>query len=57
MAPPVVRKRGDVKDDSKDFDGDFFQYTPIPISIIILISVTFFWVRVISLKSLTCSFS
>ena len=48
MAPPRVttKKKDDSKDNSVSYEGDFFQFSPLFISIIIIFLMIFFWVSV-----------
>ncbi|KAK2566782.1 hypothetical protein P5673_009461 [Acropora cervicornis] len=45
MAPagPTVRKRDYAKEDAKRFDGDYYRLPPFVLSIVIVISLVFFW--------------
>ena len=47
MAPPgpTVRKRDYAKEDAKRFDGDYYRLPPVVLSIVIVVSLVFFWVR------------
>ena len=48
MAPPRVatKKQDDSKDNSVVYDGDFFQVPPLPLCIVIIILLIFYWVSV-----------
>ncbi|XP_067045529.1 transmembrane protein 254-like [Acropora muricata] len=45
MAPagPTVRKRDYAKEDAKRFEGDYYRLPPFVLSIVIVISLVFFW--------------
>ncbi|XP_027049907.1 uncharacterized protein LOC113677309 [Pocillopora damicornis] len=45
MAPPRVttKKKDDSKDNSVSYEGDFFQFSPLFISIIIIFLMIFYW--------------
>lgn len=48
MAPPrlTTKKKDDSKDNSVSYEGDFFQFSPLFISIIIIFLMIFYWVSV-----------
>ena len=48
MAPPrlTTEKKDDSKDNSVSYEGDFFQFSPLFISIIIIFLMIFYWVSV-----------
>ena len=45
MAPPTAKKRVDYANDSKEFDGDFFQFPPLMLSTFLVVMFIFYWVR------------